>query len=130
MQKENATTADNLEEQEIFPVLMVKTLKRDLSHLLGRFVEERPCQECRDDWPSTIRENQYMSRMDESREPRAYILTNGEGKYQCELLKVRRMIASGEREREKFRKLMLSSEYFLVLFDFLNYVHTLLLYKM
>ena len=42
-----------------------------------------------------------MSRMDESREPRAYILTNGEGKYQCELLKVCRMIASGERERER-----------------------------
>lgn len=41
MQKKNATTADNLEEQETFPVLMVKALKRDLSHLLGRFVEER-----------------------------------------------------------------------------------------
>ena len=64
-----------------------------------------------------------MSRMDESGEPRAYILTNGEGKYQCELLQVHRMIASRERQRGKFRKLMLFHLNLLVLFDFLNYMH-------
>ena len=68
--------------------------------------------------------------MDESRECRAHIHTNGEGKYQSKLLKGCKMIVSGERLRERFRRLMLFHLNLLVLFDFLNYVHKLLCYKM